>query len=244
MGTAAGVAATVRRPVWCGQRACGASPAAGSARRTPPGCAHFAESIRAIDRRFRDDRHDFATIHDRRLSHHTGPAVILIPGASTAARLGARSANLGQTAHHSQAIAHFVDRRSRPAPVGPAGWPNREKTIAPPESWVTRCRGLPSPNHDRRAAPCPARLGAGMAVPAVCGRRSRSVGEAAVALATVAGCHPGEGGVTAATGDTHRSSPTQAVRSQETMPSDVHCRHLHRRSCSLPASCRHGFASR
>ena len=56
--------------------------------------------------------------------------------------------------------------------------------------------------------------------------------------------HPGEGGVTAATGDTHRSSPTQAVRSQETMPSDVHCRHLHRRSCSLPASCRHGFASR
>jgi hypothetical protein len=36
----------------------------------------------------------------------------------------------------------------------------------------------------------------------------RSVGEAAVALATVAGCQPGEGGVTAATGDTHRSSPT------------------------------------
>jgi hypothetical protein len=27
--------------------------------------------------------------------------------------LGARSANLGQTAHYSHAIAHFVDRRSR-----------------------------------------------------------------------------------------------------------------------------------
>ena len=44
MGTAAGVDATVRRPVWCGQRRSGGLPAAGSAKRPPPGCAHCADS--------------------------------------------------------------------------------------------------------------------------------------------------------------------------------------------------------
>ena len=48
-------------------------------------------------------------------------------------------------------------------------------------------------------------------MPAVCGRR-RPVGRRRKhAAATVAGCHPGEGGVTATTGDTHRSSPTQST---------------------------------
>jgi hypothetical protein len=55
---------------------------------------------------------------------------ILIPSASTAARLGAWSANLGQTAHYSQAIADFVDRRSRTDRVGPVGWPRTEKKTA------------------------------------------------------------------------------------------------------------------
>jgi hypothetical protein len=60
--------------------------------------------------------------------------------ASTAARLGAQSANLEQTAHYSQAIAHFVDRRSRTwttprrARSGPAACPRDH-------SW--RCRAPP-----------------------------------------------------------------------------------------------------
>ena len=65
MGTAAGVAATVRRPVWCGQRRSGGLPAAGSAKRTPPRCAHCADS--------RDRRRDRVG----RLSHPTGQAVIV-----------------------------------------------------------------------------------------------------------------------------------------------------------------------
>ncbi len=70
--------------------------------------------------------------------------------ASTAARLGARSANLGQTAHYSQAIAHFVDRRSRSRSGGVAKTARRR---LPHRSLITRRRGLPSPNRDRRAAP-------------------------------------------------------------------------------------------
>ena len=128
--------------------------------------------------------------------------------ASTAARLGARSANLGQTAHYSQVIAHFVDRRSRTDRVGPVGWPRPERRRSPHRSPGLRgVAGCPAPTaiaeqlhvqHDwGQAGPCQPSVG-------VVGR---SVGEAAVALATVAGCQPGEGGVTAATGDTHRSSP-------------------------------------
>ena len=56
--------------------------------------------------------------------------------ASTAARLGARSANLGQTAHYSQAIAHFVDRRSRTDRVGPVGWPNPLTPRPKPLVWT------------------------------------------------------------------------------------------------------------
>ena len=48
----------------------------------------------------------------------------------------------------------------------------------------------------------------------------RSVGEGKVTTQAVTGCPAREGGVTAATGDTHRSSPTQAVRSQDTTPSE------------------------
>ena len=118
----------------------------------------------------------------------------------------------------------MIRRRSRTSSIvdrAPIAWVrwggrDREKTAAPPESWVTRRRGLPSPNRDRRAAPCPARLGAGRAVPAVCGRR-RPVGRRRSGGTSGSDRPPpGEGGVTAATGDTHRGSPTQAVRSQET----------------------------
>ena len=49
----------------------------------------------------------------------------------------------------------------------------------------------------------------------------RSVGEGKVTTQAVTGCPAREGGVTVATGDTHRSSPTQAVRSQETTPSGL-----------------------
>ena len=83
----------------------------------------------AIDRRSR------AAIALDRLSPSHRAARDRRSTASTAARLGARSANLGQTAHYSQAIAHFVDRRSRTDRVGPVGRPRTEKkTATPPES--------------------------------------------------------------------------------------------------------------
>ena len=101
MGTAAGVAATVRRPVWCGQRRSGGSPADGRGKRTPPGCAHCADRDRST--KSRCDRVG-------RLSHPTGAVPFVVLRRAQLARLGARSTNLGQTAHYSQAIAHF--RRS------------------------------------------------------------------------------------------------------------------------------------
>ena len=150
MGTAAGVAATVRRPVWCGQSRSGGLPAAGSAKRTPPSCVRCADSCarsigaaiafgEACDRRFRvDEIVDVFAIARIRVRLRWPPVQPHRAGrdrrstASAAARLGARSANLGQTAHYSQAIAHFVDRRSRPIAWVRWGGPNREKTIAPP----------------------------------------------------------------------------------------------------------------
>ena len=68
MGTAAGVAVTVRRPVWCGQRRSGGSPADGRGKRTPPSCAHCADRDRST--KSRCDRVG-------RLSHPTGQAVIV-----------------------------------------------------------------------------------------------------------------------------------------------------------------------
>jgi hypothetical protein len=136
MGTAAGVDATVRRPVWCGQRASGGSPADGNAKRTPPGCAHCAES-RSIDEVALRSRWPPIPSHragrDRRST------------ASTAARLGARSANLGQTAHYSQAIAHFVDRRSRTDRVGPVGGPTERRRSPHRSPGLRGVAGCPAP---------------------------------------------------------------------------------------------------
>ena len=140
--------------------------------------------------------------------------------ASTAARLGARSANLGQTAHYSQAIAHFVDRRSRTDRVGQVGGPS-ERRRSPHRSPGLRCvAGCPAPTaiaeqlhaqHDWvQAGPCQPSVG-------VVGR---SVGEGPMALQAVTGCLPGEGGVTAATGDTHRGSPLRrrCLKAPQTVP--------------------------
>jgi hypothetical protein len=122
MGTAAGVAATVRRPVWCGQRRSGGLPAAGSAKRTPPRCAHCADS--------RDRRRDRVG----RLSHPTGQAVIVAlrraqrPVWAPGVRILGRPPIIRRRSRTSS----IVDR----APIAWVRWggPNREKTIAPPRS--------------------------------------------------------------------------------------------------------------
>ena len=122
MGTAAGVAATVRRPVWCGQRRSGGLPAAGSAKRTPPRCAHCADS--------RDRRRDRVG----RLSHPTGQAVIVAlrraqrPVWAPGVRILRRPPIIRRRSRTSS----IVDR----APIAWVRWggPNREKTIAHPES--------------------------------------------------------------------------------------------------------------
>jgi hypothetical protein len=120
MGTAAGVAATVRRPVWCGQRRSGGLPAAGSAKRTPPRCAHCADS--------RDRRRGRVG----RLSHPTGQAVIVAlrraqrPVWAPGVRILGRPPIIRRRSRTSS----IVDR----APIAWVRWggPNREKTIAPP----------------------------------------------------------------------------------------------------------------
>jgi hypothetical protein len=124
------------------------------------------------------------------------------------------------------------DLRASPGRMARAGHNSRtswavdtiqnRKSTAPPGLWVTCRAGQPqsrwlinsmSRRTGCRQGPCQHPVG-------VIGR---SVGEVAVALATVAGRQPGEGGVTAATGDTHRSSPTQStnrpghVRTRETL---------------------------
>ena len=69
-------------------------------------------TLRRNRRRFRDRA---ISVRDRELgpSPDTGHAVIVALWRAQWPRLGAGSANLGQTAHYSQAIAHFVDRRAR-----------------------------------------------------------------------------------------------------------------------------------
>ena len=115
-------------PVWsqlsaavrCGQRRSGASPDAGSAKRTPPRCAHCADS--------RDRRRDRVG----RLSHHTGQAVIVAlrraqrPVWAPGVRILGRPPIIRRRSRTSS----IVDR----APIAWVRWggPNREKTIAPP----------------------------------------------------------------------------------------------------------------
>ena len=104
-------------------------------------------------------------------SHRAGRIVAL--RRAQLARLGARSANLGQTAHYSQAIAHFVDRRSRdrsPGLHGVAGCPA-------PTAFAEQLHA----QHDWVQTPS-----------APMGVVGRSVGEAAVALQAVTGRQPGE----------------------------------------------------
>ena len=139
-------------------------------KRTPPGCAHCADSSTkslTISR---------STISrcDRvgRPSPHTGQALIVA--------LREHSGPFGRPECESWADRPLFarDRALRRSSIahGSGEWPRTEKkTVTPPDSWVTRCRGLPSPNRDRRAAPCPARLGADRAVPGAGGRR-RPVG--------------------------------------------------------------------
>ena len=166
MGTAAGVAATVRRPVWCGQRRSGGSPADGNARRTRPGCAHCAESVRAIDRRSR------AAIALAAYPHPTGQAVIV---ALRRAQRPVWAPECESWADRPLFAGDRALRRSSIASRGSGGVAQPREDDRPTGVLVTRCRGLPSPNRDRRAAPCPARLGADRAVPAADGRR-RPVG--------------------------------------------------------------------
>ena len=83
-----------------------ASPRRGSGRPPPPGCVRCADSC-ARSSAPRCDRVG-------RPCHHTGAVPFVRLRRAQLARLGARSANLGQTADYSQAIAQFVDRRSRP----------------------------------------------------------------------------------------------------------------------------------
>ena len=140
-------------------------PAAGSAKRTPPRRAHCADS--------RDRRRDRLG----RPSPHTGQAVILAqrwterpvraPGVRRFGQIGHFDANSGRSS-----IAWV--RSASVWGICPFRRALRRSSIAAPES-VTRCHGLPSPNHDRRAAPCPAPLGADRAVPGDGGRR-RPVG--------------------------------------------------------------------
>ena len=162
-----------------------ASPRRGSGRPPPPSCVRCADSWarsigaaiafgEACDRRFRvQEIVDVFAIARRfvcdrvgRLSNHTGQVVIVVLRRAQLARLGARSACFRRYSATSQSIAHLVDRRS--TALGPVEWPNREKTIAPPESWVTRCRASssvgprlqsvevqPPPNHTRLATTRP-----------------------------------------------------------------------------------------
>jgi hypothetical protein len=176
------VAATVRRPVWCGQRRSGGLPAAGSAKRTPPRCADS-----------RDRRRDRVG----RRSPPTGQAVIV----------ALRRAQRPVWAPGVRISRNFLILRSRSRTSSKFDRALRRSSIAHRSPGLRGAASCPAPAtiaeqlHAQhgwvQAGPCQASVG-------VVGR---SVGEAAVALATVAGCQPSEGGVTAATGDTHRSSP-------------------------------------
>ena len=125
---------------------------------------HQAAGIALID----DARRIPRTVIGSGLSPHTSAPVILIPSATQRSVWAPGVRRFVQTGHFDAPIAHFVDRRSRTDRVGLVGWPNREKTIAPPESWVTRCRASssvgprlqsvevqPPPNHTRLATTRP-----------------------------------------------------------------------------------------
>ena len=130
MGTAAGVAVTVRRPVWCGQRRSGGSPADGRGKRTPPGCAHCADRDRST--KSRCDRVG-------RLSHPTGQAVIVAlrraqrpvwaPGVRILGKLP-----ITRTDRADSPIAQ-IRANDRDRGLGPVGWPRpRRRQTAPRES--------------------------------------------------------------------------------------------------------------
>lgn len=124
--------------------------------------AHCADSSIDVDRRTR------WAIDELGPSLPTGQAVIVALRRTQRPVWGARSANLGQTAHYSQAIAHF--RRSSIAhrSHGSGGVARPGEDDRPKESWVTRCRASssvgprlqsvevqPPPNHTRLATTRP-----------------------------------------------------------------------------------------
>ena len=93
-----------RRPRWRLPTST-ASPRRGSGRPPPPGCAHCADS-RSIDE---------VALRSRwpPIPAHPGGAVIVALRRAQLARWAPGVRIFGQTAHYSQAVAHFVDRRSR-----------------------------------------------------------------------------------------------------------------------------------
>jgi hypothetical protein len=198
MGTAAGVAATVRWPVWCGQRRSGGSPADGSGRPPPPGCAHCADS--SIDELVDDVAIDelvdeqwgnppmFASIDDvaidrrtlERLTtlrpprHTRAPVIVALRRAQRPVWApGVRILGRPPIIRRRSRTSSIVDR----ATIAWVRWggPTERRRSHHRSPGFTRRRGLPSPNRDRRAAPCPAGSGAERAVPGADGRH-RPVG--------------------------------------------------------------------
>jgi hypothetical protein len=107
----------------------------------PPGCPHCADRDRSTK-----------SCRDRigRLSQHTGAVPFVRLRRAQLARLGASSANLGQTADYSQAIAHFADRRSRPLLCAKQIRPECSATRAAPQGF---CGKSPNGSGFRQTVP-------------------------------------------------------------------------------------------